>query len=49
MAIETREDDSELIEFLRKFINNQKSEIEALAEREFLKPFKEAVIFLRVL
>jgi hydroxymethylbilane synthase len=37
MAIETREDDTELIEFLRKFINNQKSEIEALAEREFLK------------
>jgi len=37
IAVETREDDTELIEFLRESVNEPSSEAEALAEREFLK------------
>ncbi len=37
MAVETREDDAELIEFLRESVNDVGSEAEAKAERAFLK------------
>jgi hydroxymethylbilane synthase len=37
MAVETREDDKELIEFLRRSVNDIGSEAEAKAEREFLR------------
>ena len=37
IAVETREDDKELIEFLRESVNDIGSEAEAKAEREFLK------------
>ena len=37
IAVETREDDRELIEFLRESVNDIGSEAEAKAEREFLK------------
>ncbi len=37
MAVETREDDKELVEFLREAVNDPGSEAEARAEREFLK------------
>ena len=37
IAVETREDDKELIEFLRESVNDIGSEAEAKAEREFLR------------
>ena len=37
IAVETREEDGELIEFLKESVNEPSSEAEALAEREFLK------------
>jgi len=37
IGVETREDDKELIEFLREAVNDPGSEAEARAEREFLK------------